>query len=121
MADQKTAKTLPARSEIEELNTWRLEDVFYTDEEWEKEFQAVKELLPKLTEFKGKLGDSADALLATLQYEDEVSMRLGNYIHMLICVMTKIRQTLPIKHLMIVQQTCTLKHQAVWHISFLRF
>ncbi|MDM5153841.1 oligoendopeptidase F [Bacillus sp. DX1.1] len=85
MADQKTAKTLPARSEIEELNTWRLEDVFYTDEEWEKEFQAVKELLPKLTEFKGKLGDSADALLATLQYEDEVSMRLGKlytYAHM---------------------------------------
>ncbi|MDM5187498.1 oligoendopeptidase F [Bacillus sp. DX4.1] len=85
MADQKTAKTLPARSEIEELNTWRLEDIFHTDEEWEKEFQAVKELLPKLTEFKGKLGDSADTLLAALQYEDEVSMRLGKlytYAHM---------------------------------------
>ncbi|SDZ25255.1 oligoendopeptidase F [Bacillus sp. 166amftsu] len=85
MADQKTAKALPDRSEIEEMNTWRLEDIFQTDEEWEKEFQAVKELLPKLAEFKGKLGDSADSLLAALQYEDEVSMRLEKlytYAHM---------------------------------------
>ncbi|MGF9965191.1 oligoendopeptidase F [Bacillus rhizoplanae] len=85
MAEQKTVRALPARSEIETENTWRLEDIFQTDAEWETEFQAVKELLPKLTEFKGKLGESANALLETLQYEDEVSMRLGKlytYAHM---------------------------------------
>ena len=85
MNEQKTAKALPARSEIEVENTWRLEDIFQTDAEWEIEFQAVKELLPKLTEFKGKLGESANALLEVLQYEDEISMRLGKlytYAHM---------------------------------------
>lgn len=85
MNEQKTAKALPARSEIEIENTWRLEDIFQTDAEWETEFQAVKELLPKLTEFKGKLGESANALLEVLQYEDEISMRLGKlytYAHM---------------------------------------
>ncbi|HDX9588296.1 TPA: oligoendopeptidase F [Bacillus pseudomycoides] len=85
MTEQKTVKALPARSEIEVENTWRLEDIFQTDAEWETEFQAVKELLPKLTEFKGKLGESANALLETLQYEDEISMRLGKlytYAHM---------------------------------------
>ncbi|CAG9612852.1 Oligoendopeptidase F, plasmid [Bacillus rhizoplanae] len=85
MAEQKTVRALPARSEVEVENTWRLEDIFQTDAEWETEFQAVKELLPKLTEFKGKLGESANALLETLQYEDEVSMRLGKlytYAHM---------------------------------------
>ncbi|MDC2863917.1 oligoendopeptidase F [Bacillus sp. BP-3] len=85
MTEQKTAKALPARNEIEVENTWRLEDIFQTDAEWEAEFQAVKELLPKLTEFKGKLGESANALLETLQYEDEISMRLGKlytYAHM---------------------------------------
>ena len=58
---------------------------FQTDAEWEQEFQAIKELLPKLTEFKGKLGDSANNLLEALQYEDEISMRLGKlytYAHM---------------------------------------
>ncbi|MCP1122867.1 oligoendopeptidase F [Bacillus sp. AFS018417] len=85
MAEQKKVRALPARSEVEVENTWRLEDIFQTDAEWETEFQAVKELLPKLTEFKGKLGESANALLETLQYEDEVSMRLGKlytYAHM---------------------------------------
>ncbi|HDX9579314.1 TPA: oligoendopeptidase F [Bacillus pseudomycoides] len=85
MNEQKTAKALPARSEIEVENTWRLEDIFQTDAEWEAEFQAVKELLPKLTEFKGKLGESANTLLEALQYEDEISMRLGKlytYAHM---------------------------------------
>ncbi|MGG0238276.1 oligoendopeptidase F [Bacillus rhizoplanae] len=85
MAEQKKVRALPARSEVEVENTWRLEDIFQTDAEWETEFQAVKELLPKLTEFKGKLGESANALLETMQYEDEVSMRLGKlytYAHM---------------------------------------
>ena len=85
MSEQNTAKTLPDRNEIEESSTWRLEDIFQTDTEWEKEFQAIKELLPKLTEFKGKLGDSANNLLEALQYEDEISMRLGKlytYAHM---------------------------------------
>ncbi|MFB5250962.1 oligoendopeptidase F [Bacillus mycoides] len=85
MAEQNTVKSLPNRNEIEEANTWRLEDIFQTDAEWDKEFQAIKELLPKLTEFKGKLGDSADNLLEALQYEDEISMRLGKlytYAHM---------------------------------------
>lgn len=85
MSEQNTAKTLPDRNEIEESSTWRLEDIFQTDAEWEQEFQAIKELLPKLTEFKGKLGDSANNLLEALQYEDEISMRLGKlytYAHM---------------------------------------
>lgn len=55
MSEQNKAKALPDRNEIEEASTWRLEDIFQTDAEWEKEFQAIKELLPKLTEFKGNL------------------------------------------------------------------
>ena len=85
MAEQNTVKSLPDRNEIEEANTWRLEDIFQTDGEWETEFQAIKELLPKLIEFKGKLGGSASNLLEALQYEDEISMRLGKlytYAHM---------------------------------------
>ena len=52
----------------------------------------------QLTEFKGKLGDSADNLLEALQYEDEISMRLGKlytYAHMRY---DRIQQTLYIKH-----------------------
>ncbi|MGX1981463.1 oligopeptidase F [Thermolongibacillus altinsuensis] len=79
------AKTLPKREEIPVEYTWRLEDIFATDEEWEKEFAEIKQMLPKFSEYKGKLGQSASLLYEALQYRDEVSMRLGKlyaYAHM---------------------------------------
>ncbi|MFD3447347.1 oligoendopeptidase F [Microbacteriaceae bacterium 4G12] len=85
MTEQKTVKKLPTRSEIEADYTWGLEDIFATDEAWEKEFGEIKNMLPKLTEFKGKLGNSANDLLALFQYQDDVSLRLGKlytYAHM---------------------------------------
>ncbi|WP_028402588.1 oligoendopeptidase F [Ectobacillus panaciterrae] len=85
MTEQKTVKKLPARDELDKAYMWRLEDIFASDEEWEKEFTAIKGMLPKLGEFKGKLGNSAGDLLALFQYQDEVSLRLGKlytYAHM---------------------------------------
>ncbi|MFC0271970.1 oligoendopeptidase F [Metabacillus herbersteinensis] len=86
MSEQQTAvKKLPIRSEIKEADTWRLEDVFPTNEAWEKEFNEVKEALPKIAEYKGKLGESASVLYEALSYQDEVMERLGKlytYAHM---------------------------------------
>jgi len=42
MAEQNTVKSLPDRNEIEEANTWRLEDIFQTDTEWKKNFKLLK-------------------------------------------------------------------------------
>jgi len=47
MAEEAKVKTLPARAEIPEEYTWRLEDIFASDEEWEKEFKEIQKLLPK--------------------------------------------------------------------------
>ncbi|MEK3805643.1 oligoendopeptidase F [Bacillus sp. FSL H8-0547] len=85
MTEQTAAKTLPKRSEIAVEDTWRLEDIFKDDEAWEAEFKEVKAALPKMEEFKGKLGDSADAFLEALTYQDSVMERLGKlytYAHM---------------------------------------
>ncbi|MDF0727929.1 oligoendopeptidase F [Cytobacillus sp. S13-E01] len=85
MAEQTAVKKLPNRSEIQVEDTWRLEDIFETDEAWEKEFQEVKDMIPKISEFQGKLSDSADGLYEALSYQDDISMRLGKiytYAHM---------------------------------------
>jgi oligoendopeptidase F len=85
MSEQTKVKKLPERSEIPVEYKWRLEDIFATDEDWEKEFQEVKNMIPKISEFQGKLGESADMLYAALQYQDEISERLGKlytYAHM---------------------------------------
>jgi len=85
MATESAVKKLPLRSEIPVEDTWRLEDIFATDEIWEEEFNAVKSLLPKVEEFKGKLAESADVLFDALQLQDELLSRLGKlytYAHM---------------------------------------
>ncbi|MBA2877608.1 oligoendopeptidase F [Anoxybacillus kamchatkensis] len=79
------AKSLPTRKDVPTEYTWRLEDIFATDEQWEEEFQAIAALLPKFSEYKGKLGESAETLYEALQYRDHVLLRLGKlyaYAHM---------------------------------------
>ena len=85
MANDSAVKTLPARREIPVEDTWKLEDIFSSDEEWEKEFQDVKKQIPEIQVFQGKLGESAEKLYEALQYEDRLLERIGKlytYAHM---------------------------------------
>ncbi|WP_028782064.1 oligoendopeptidase F [Thalassobacillus devorans] len=79
------SKELPKREELPVERTWKLENIFTTDEEWKKEFEAIKEMIPEITAFKGKLGESADQLYQMLVKQDEISNRIGKlytYAHM---------------------------------------
>ncbi|HYK72245.1 MAG TPA: oligoendopeptidase F [Pseudoneobacillus sp.] len=85
MTNEVKVKTLPARSEISVEDTWRLEDIFATDNDWENEFQEVKTLIPNLKKYEGKLSESADTLYEALQSQDFLMERVGKlytYAHM---------------------------------------
>ncbi|SEN15251.1 oligoendopeptidase F [Mesobacillus persicus] len=85
MSNETQVKKLPARSEVPVEETWRLEDIFSSDEAWEQEFQEVKELLPGVQQYQGKLGDSGEQLYEALQFQDRLLERLGKlytYAHM---------------------------------------
>jgi oligoendopeptidase F len=85
MSNESTVKKLPARDEVSTENTWRLEDIFAVDEQWEKEFNEVKGLIPSVQEYQGKLGESAEQLYSALQLQDKLLERLGRlytYAHM---------------------------------------
>lgn len=86
MTNETTAvKSLPARNEISVEDTWRLEDIFASDEAWETEFQEVKNMIPGIKEFEGKLEESAETLYKALQFENQLLERIGKlftYAHM---------------------------------------
>ncbi|MEK3799741.1 oligoendopeptidase F [Peribacillus sp. FSL H8-0477] len=85
MTQESTVKTLQARKDVPAEDTWRLEDIFATEEDWETTFTAIKESLQKADAFKGTLGESAEKLLVALQFQDEVFEKLGKlyaYSHM---------------------------------------
>lgn len=79
------AKELPIRSEIPVEKTWRLEDIFATDDLWREEYNKLKNEIPNLTKYQGRLGESAKTLYELLQLNDDLGMRLGKihaYAHM---------------------------------------
>jgi oligoendopeptidase F len=85
MANETAVKKLPTRSEIPLEDTWKLEDIFLTDQQWESEFQEVKQLIPSMSSYQGKLGESADSLFQALQAQDQLLERIGKlytYAHM---------------------------------------
>ncbi|WP_071459158.1 oligoendopeptidase F [Bacillus massilinigeriensis] len=85
MESNEIVKKLPARNEIPVEDTWRLEDIFSSDEAWEKEFREVKEMVPAIRDFQGKLEESAKGLFSALQFQDRLLERLGKlytYAHM---------------------------------------
>ncbi len=85
MAQDTNVKTLPSRSEVKEELTWRLEDIFQTDEEWEKEYSAIQEEISEGEQFKGKLDESAETLYSALEFQSKLSQRMGKlytYAHM---------------------------------------
>ena len=73
------------RKDVPVEKTWKLEDIFATNEEWEAEYKAVSTLAEKATSFQGTLSDGADKLFDALTYRDELYMRLRilyTYAHM---------------------------------------
>lgn len=85
MANETTVKKLPARNEISPENTWRLEDIFPSDDKWNNEYNEVQKLIPDAGKYQGRLGESAETLYAALQFQDHLLSRLGKlytYAHM---------------------------------------
>ena len=57
------AGKLPKRDEIPSEFKWRLEDMYPSINKWEEDYKWVKEHLPALEEYRGRLTNSAEDLL----------------------------------------------------------
>ena len=70
------------RHEIPVEDTWKLEDLYVSDEAWEAELATIEEDKAAAASFAGKLGASAADLLAYLTRMEQVNAKaelLANY------------------------------------------
>ena len=67
---------LKSRGEISELHKWRLEDIYASEDLWEREFAQTETLLLEEDKFRGHLGDNSETLLACLEWMDQISLLL---------------------------------------------
>ncbi len=68
-----SSANLPKREELSPDQTWDLESVFATREEWEAEFSRVATRLDEPEPYRGQLSSSPQSLLAALQLRDSIS------------------------------------------------
>ncbi len=68
--------TLSPRSEIPDKYKWDAESVFPDQAAWQAEFDAVLAALPQLDAYHGRLGESADTLLAALELAQQLQKRM---------------------------------------------
>nr|WP_106783843.1 oligoendopeptidase F [Lysinibacillus timonensis] len=71
------AKKVLTRDEVPVELTWDLTTIFSSDDEWEKEFKEIEQLIPNAEQFKGKVTESAERLFDTLQFNDQLSERFS--------------------------------------------
>lgn len=70
------------RSDVPKEYTWALEDLYVSDEDWKKDLEKIKGILPQIEAFQGRLGENADNLLNFLKLQDEINVlvdRFANY------------------------------------------
>lgn len=65
------------RNEIDPKDTWNMQEIYPDDDAWEKDKEKLKMDIQKVTEFKGSLGESPEALLACLKYNSELGKKFG--------------------------------------------
>jgi oligoendopeptidase F len=58
---------LPSRKSADKRWQWRLEDLYATNEDWEKEYMQADGMIPKAAAWEGRLGESPGALLQALE------------------------------------------------------
>ena len=71
------SKPIRKRSEVAAEFTWDLTDIFPSDEAWRAEYEALKPYAETVAAYQGRLGESAETLLAYFRLDDELNVRVG--------------------------------------------
>ena len=105
------------RSKVPEQYTWRLTELYPTDEAWEQAKQKIKSRLAELDRYRGSLGQSSSQLLSCLTLASELSKeytRLSTY-----AGLSSALDTRDSKHLGMVQESGLLGSELQSRTAFM--
>jgi len=72
------SEILRSREEIPQEDKWRLEDIFISDDEWEKTFALAEKTVAEAQKFAGKLNQSVDIFVDCLKWAESLGLYLEN-------------------------------------------
>ncbi|MGI8430737.1 MAG: oligoendopeptidase F [Chthoniobacterales bacterium] len=71
----------PTRAEIPEADKWDLSHLFTSADKWSEDFAWIHSSFPRLTNWKGRLGESAATLAELLEFEKELDLKIERVYH----------------------------------------
>src|SRR5213594_3624711 len=75
------SSTVPTRSEVPDSDKWDLSHLFIDTSKWQEDFAWLQRTYPKLQEWKGKVGVSAQTLAAVLEFEKSLEVKMERAHH----------------------------------------
>src|SRR5258708_15327288 len=72
---------IATRADISETDKWDLTHLFADAGKWQEDFAWLQRTYPKLQEWKGKVGESAQTLAAVLEFEKSLEMKMERAHH----------------------------------------
>ena len=72
---------IPTRSEIPESDKWDLKQLFADVSKWQEDFVWLQREYPKLEQWKGRVGESAQTLAAVLEFEKALELKMERVHH----------------------------------------
>jgi len=76
-----SAEKIPTRVEIPERDKWDLRHLFVDVSKWREDFAWVQQTYPRLQQWKGKVGDSANSLAGCLEFEKALETKIQRLYH----------------------------------------
>jgi oligoendopeptidase F len=72
---------IPSRAEIAETDKWDLSLLFTSVDKWTEEFAWIQQTYPRLTDWKGYVGESAQTLAEVLEFEKALDLKIERIYH----------------------------------------
>ncbi len=75
------SSTVPTRLEIPESDKWDLTHLFVDVSKWNEDVEWITRTFPKISEWKGRVGESAKTLAEVLEFEKQVDLKIERVYH----------------------------------------
>src|SRR5207244_182525 len=80
--DDAGSGAIPTRAEVALSDTWDLTLLYPTPADWQAAFEKLQQDFPKIAQWRGRVGESAQTLRDVLEFEKALGLtieRLGHY------------------------------------------
>jgi len=72
---------IPTRADVPETDKWDLTDLFADVSKWQEDFAWLQREYPKLEQWKGRVGESAQTLAGLLEFEKALEQKMERVYH----------------------------------------